>query len=476
MKDTLFFALLTLVTALALSAVAIFYSVSGIMAVFASAPISAMIMGGMIEASKLVSIVWLHHYWDRAQRAVRAWLVLSVIILMIITSGGIFGFLSKAHTDQAAASAESQAQIERVHAEIARNQAIIQRAEEKIKKTEQFGSGADANIQAQIDREQKRIDQALSRIAEADQTQQARIEPFQKELNAIDSLLASLQTAINQNQIRQAQRIIGANPDGQYGPKTAQAVEDFRTQQSERRKILLERIDSIRAENPAALVAKSQIQESNDLINRLRANLGQTDGRDIDETVDAAQEKIRIANQELDRLTQRKFELEASNRVLEAKVGPIKFIAEAIYGESEDGLLEKAVTWFIVMIVVVFDPLAVVLLIASQFTFIWYQREKESQQVSDEPKEKNEIKETVQEPAISVPETFENEIEIDEDDLIERLLENIDIAKDPEIAEILENDQALRKRLEERLDVEFDAGRETVVKPKEDVNPRKSWL
>jgi hypothetical protein len=87
--------------ALSLSAVAAFYSIAGLAAIFAAAVIPIVIMGSILEAAKLVVTVWLHEYWSRCRLAMKLYLVPAVFFLMLITSMGIFGFLSKAHLDQA---------------------------------------------------------------------------------------------------------------------------------------------------------------------------------------------------------------------------------------------------------------------------------------------------------------------------------------------------------------------------------------
>src|SRR6056300_1488309 len=158
---------LTLITALSISAVAIYYSVAGLVAIFAAAALPIMIMGGVLEVGKLVTAVWLHKYWKQAAWWLRTYLATAVIVLMLITSMGIFGFLSKAHIEQTSAGEESVAKVEQLVTEIARQEAIRTRAEDQIKKLETTGSGSDAQVQAQIDKEQQRIDSAYSRIQPA---------------------------------------------------------------------------------------------------------------------------------------------------------------------------------------------------------------------------------------------------------------------------------------------------------------------
>ena len=389
------FGILTLITALAISAVAIYYSVAGLVAIFAAAALPIMIMGGILEISKLVTAVWLHKYWKQATWWLKSYLSVAVLVLMFITSMGIFGFLSKAHIEQTSAGEESVAQVERLTTEIARQQAIIVRAEEQIKKLETTGTGNDSQIQAQIDKEQERIDTAYERINPAIAEQNAIIAGvtalFQNELDKIDADIAKLQGYIDAGEIAKAQGMIGAKADGAYGPKTAAAFTEWTDAKKQERNQWLQKIQDagasatvVAARNEIARLranADTQIAESNKLINRLRSQLGATDKTaDIDAQVDEQAQRIKTANAEIDTLTEEKYALEGEYRKLEAEVGPIKYIAEFVYGEQADkNMLEQAVTWVIVIIIFVFDPLAVLLLIAAQYTFEFRRKELEDE-------------------------------------------------------------------------------------------------
>jgi len=385
---TMFLGLLTMITALTISAVAIYYSVAGLVAIFAAAALPIMVMGGTLEVAKLVTAVWLHRYWKQATWWLKTYLTTAVIVLMFITSMGIFGFLSKAHIEQTSASTESVAQVERLTVEIARQNGIIERATEQIQKLETSGTGNDANIQSQIDAEQNRIDKAYERIQPAIDEQQKIIDSqgqlYKDELARIDEQLATLQGYIDagdKESIKKAQAMIGARQDGAWGSRTAAAAEEWRKGRQQARADLLTKIEAA-TNNPQARAAlneikrlrqnvETQIAESNSLINRLRTQISQTDkAADIDAQVDEQQLRIKNANEEIDKLTEEKYALEAEYRKLEAEVGPIKYIAEFVYGEQADtNLLEEAVRWVIITIIFVFDPLAVLLLIASQYTF-----------------------------------------------------------------------------------------------------------
>ena len=484
---TMFMAILTMITALAISAVAIYYSVAGLVAIFAAAAVPIMIMGGVLEVGKLVTAVWLHRYWKQAAWWLKSYLAIAVIVLMFITSMGIFGFLSKAHIEQTSAGEESVAQVQQIESEVSRLNAIIVRADEKIKKLESSGTGSDANIQAQIDKEQERIDKAFDRIKPAIEQQNKiitdargtdanRTKPYEDQLTSITAEILRLETSAKEyeskienldsdssgvepllaqiaaleeeiirvtnqlqskenGQVRAGQAIIGVTSDGLFGGNTRTAlakwvqgqrdritqiqgevaqvrkdatstvdaervrlagvVKDIRTVQipalKERELVMLGKIDEVRqTESPVIQTARdeiqrlresaeSQVKNSQALIERLRSQLAQTDKAvEIDAAVDDQLLKIKVAEAELETLTEKKYKLEGEYRMLEAEVGPIKYIAEFIYGETTDNtMLEEAVRWVILIIIFVFDPLAVLLLIASQYTFDFVRRNKD---------------------------------------------------------------------------------------------------
>jgi hypothetical protein len=483
---TMFLAFLTMLTALTISAVAIYYSVAGLVAIFAAAAIPIMIMGTTLEVAKLVTAVWLHRYWSQAAWWLKYYLALAVLVLMFITSMGIFGYLSKAHIEQTSAGEESVAQVERLITEIGRQEEIIVRAETKINALQTSGTGSDANIQSQIDKEQERIDLAFKRIEPAIAQQNVTIEsartndstrtkPYEDQLTSITAEILRLETSAKEyestistlssdssgvepllsqiagleaeiirvtnqlqssekDQIRAGQAIIGVSSDGAFGGNTRRAlvawvaaqrdritqiqgevaqvrkdatstvdkertrlagvVKDIRTVQipalKARELTMLDKINEVRqTESPVISTARDEIQRlresaeaqvanSQTLIERLRGQLAQTDKTvEIDAAVDEQGERIKTANAEIEILTEQKYELEGEYRQLEAEVGPIKYIAEFVYGEDADkNMLEKAVTWVIIIIIFVFDPLAVLLLIASQYTFDFARRNK----------------------------------------------------------------------------------------------------
>jgi hypothetical protein len=456
-----------------------------------------MIMGGVLEVGKLVTAVWLHRYWKQATWWLRTYLSVAVIVLMFITSMGIFGFLSKAHIEQTSASEESVARIETIQSEIDRQLGIVGRAENRIRDLENSDTGADANIQAQIDKEQERIDRAFDRIAPAITQQNKlitdarasdgnRTKPYEDQLTSITAEILRLETSAKeyetkienldadssgveplltqiaaleeeiirvtnqlnskeQQQIRAGQAIIGVTSDGLFGGNTRTAlatwvkgqrdritqiqgevaqvrkdatstvdaertrlagvVKDIRTVQipalKERELTMLGKIDEVRqTESPVIATARDEIQrlresaeaqvvQSNELINRLRSQLGNEDNaNEIQTAIDEQSGRIRTASSEIETLTEERIALEGEYRKLEAEVGPIKYIAEFVYGEAADNnMLEEAVRWVIMIIIFVFDPLAVLLLIAAQYTFEFRRKDDDGERLRLERQE-----------------------------------------------------------------------------------------
>ena len=255
----MFLSLLTLAIALSLSAIAAFYSIAGLAAIFAAAVVPIMIMGSVLEVAKLVVTVWLHEYWHRCRLTMKLYLVPAVGILMIITSMGIFGFLSKAHSDQSLVSGDVQAKI-----------AVY---DEKIKTAK---DNIDANRKAL-----KQMDEAVDQVMGRSTTE------------------------------------TGAD----------KSVALRRSQQKDRGRLLAE--------------------------------------------IEAEQKKVSI-------LAEQRAPIAAEVRKVEAEVGPIKYIAAFVYGDNPDAnLLEKAVTWVIIIIVAVFDPLAIMMLLAATESLKWRKEDLE---------------------------------------------------------------------------------------------------
>jgi hypothetical protein len=257
-------AYLALISGLSVSAVAVYYSVAGLAAIFASAVVPIVIMGVSLEIGKIVATVWIKQNWSIAPRLIRTYLVIAITVLMMITSMGIFGFLSKAHLDQSVPSGD-----------------VIDRL---------------AVIDGKIQTERENIDAAKRALKQMDES-------------------------VDQTMARSTSETGAAR---------------------------------------AASLRKSQQRERSQYQNDIASS----------------QSRIGVLNQE-------RGPIAKELRQVEAEVGPIKYIAGFIYGATDSTILEKAVTWVIIALIVVFDPLALILLLASQISFQSFrERQREEEEMT----------------------------------------------------------------------------------------------
>ena len=238
--------LLTFVTSLAIAAVAAWYSIIGLTAIFAAAVIPIIIMGIVLEVGKLVAAAWVYNHWRETSILLRTYLVSAIVVLMLITSMGIYGFLSKSHIDAGINTGEISVKIERV--------------DNRIKS------------------EQRQIDRAEKNILEMDTTLEKT----------------------------------------EYG-----FFDDSRLDERKRQSVEREQLNNI--------ITKSE--------------------NNIDDLLDKKSE----------------YELEVKN--FEVEVGPIKYIAALIYGDEAKNYLDNTVRYVILLLIFVFDPLAVLLLISANMSY-----------------------------------------------------------------------------------------------------------
>jgi len=234
----------TLISGLAISGIAGYYSIIGLTAIFAAAFWPVVVMGTALEVGKLVSLSWLYNNWAIAPFLTKTYFIFAIVVLMFITSMGIFGFLSKAHIDQTLIGSNVEIEV--------------------------------AGIQSKIDRETTRI-------------------VFNK--TVLDQLDAAVNSLTEANRIRGSSGAIAVRKDQQ------------------------EQRDALQSE------------------------------------IDVSLDKIQMFNVEMS-------VLDIEQTKLAAEVGPIKFVAELVYGESSKEVIEKSIIYVIVILIFVFDPLAVLLILA----------------------------------------------------------------------------------------------------------------
>jgi len=372
----MFFPLLVFITALVIAAIAAWFSVAGLMAIFAASAIPVAIMAGSLEVGKLVAASWVYRNWKRAPFLLKSYLTFATIVLMFITSMGIFGFLSSAYLEQASEGKQSTAKIERIENDIIRYEDTITRTEVKIEKLETETTNDTGDIQAQIDTEQQRMDQAYARVQPAIDEQTDIIANEQR--GSEDQV----QSYVENDDIRKLQALVGTKVDGNYGTNTADKVREFTEAKEADKTRLVAIVEEIRTsvDNTVVDMAREEIkrlraiadrdvQKSTATIDRLRSQLNAIAEVDNTNAIEVLVEKVRVAELGIETAITEKFELESAVRKLEAEVGPIKYIADLVYGQTDETSIDSAVRWLIIVFIFVFDPLAVLLLIAANFSF-----------------------------------------------------------------------------------------------------------
>ena len=371
-RNSMWLGFITFLSALTISAVAIYYSVAGLAAIFAAAVIPIIIMGVSLEVGKLVTAVWLHRNWTRAVWWLKTYLAIAVFVLMFITSMGIFGYLSKAHIEQTSMSQEQVALITSLDDKLARSEAKITRWQTEM---DRLLGGEDIRVDNLIDREQVELDKINALIkAEKDDIR----KDFDKQIELQNQ-------RIEQAKERKEADIQAAKDrfEGSFGggAKFDKAVEEAKANELSVASSAQREIRNINAKLNEALAAvdakyADDIKAIQDRIQDLR---GQANAKteDLDARITELETFIDKEQVIIDGVREEKFNYEKTYRQLEAEVGPIKYIAEFIYGENaNEDLLEQAVRWVIIIIIFVFDPLAVLLLIASQYTFQYVREDR----------------------------------------------------------------------------------------------------
>ena len=396
------FGLLTLFTALAIAGVAAWFSIVGLMLLFSGMPMSIAVMAGTLEVGKLLTASWLYRYWNETSIMLRAYLTTAVVILMVITSIGIFGYLSKAASDQAGDIGDAVAVVERIDSQIEREENKIELIEDRI-----LGIGGSVDISASIEAQEDIRDGAWARVQGDIDYNQEQIENVREQLKVDiaqqDNRLAELDKAVNDLRSKGVEVVtleeggVFQRAETEKIDYIAQANELRASQQPERDEIKAEK-QSLRDTATADInvfqtaidnyrqQAQDDINGANAEINRLR-NQSSTQADDNINKINAFNEDIDAIYANIVTLKDEKFDAESKIRNLDREVGPIKYLAQLIYGSEERDVLDQAIRLFILMLVFVFDPLAVMLVIAANQTLLRYGINLESSGPPTPPKD-----------------------------------------------------------------------------------------
>ena len=357
------FGLLTLFTALAIAGVAAWFSIAGLMIFFGGMPKSVAIMAGTLEVGKLLTASWLYRYWNETSILLRTYLTTAVVVLMLITSAGIYGYLSKAASDVSSDGAVAFAEVERVDGLILRQENKIAIIEDRI-----LSVGGSVDVSESISQQESISDGAWERV-------QGDIDYAQGQIDRLRDQLATLDTAVNELRNKGVE-VITTEEGGIFQGDTKQTIDyvaqanTLYDQQKQQRVDIKTDIDKQQDNIDAyRLQAQNTINGANAEINRLRNTSSDQQDLNIDK-INAFNIDIDTIYTDIAVLKDTKFEAESIVRELDREIGPIKYVAELLYGASDQSVMDKAVRIFILLFVFVFDPLAIMLLIAANQTLL----------------------------------------------------------------------------------------------------------
>tara|TARA_Y100000361_G_scaffold150466_1_gene166185 strand:- start:1046 stop:2227 length:1182 start_codon:yes stop_codon:yes gene_type:complete len=350
---------LALGTSLAIAGIAAYFSVIGLATIFAGAALGVIIMTGVLEFGKIVTAAYLHLFWDKLNY-MKYYLTASVVVLMLITSLGIFGYLAKASSDTSYATGIAQSEVARLDTTIERKENQIELIEGRITDLSDGGLDVTDSVNAQIEIR----DGAWDRV-------QGDIDYAQGQINALRNQLTALDDAVNELRSKGVETIttdeggVFQSADVEIIDYVAQADALFQSQSEQREQIrndIKEQQDNI---DKYRQQAQDTIDGANAEINRLQdLSTGNID--DILVKTDEYNTEIDSIYDEIQVLKDERFVYEQEILGFEAEIGPIKYVAEVIYGQEESvKYLDNAVRWVIFALIFVFDPLAVLLLITS---------------------------------------------------------------------------------------------------------------
>ena len=345
----MFIAILTLLSALSISGVAIFYSVIGLATIFPGAFVPVVIMGGVLEVGKLITASWLYRNWKFTPFMLKTYLTTAVIILSLITSMGIFGFLSKAHLEQNLASDTLIQRIQiledKIDSEknsILRQNAVIDRLEKSINRSTGTADG-DIEVQQQI------IADANEKLKTLLTVETNTVRDLNDRLKVLDKNVSDILTS-NKSFFNEEK-----------------AAADLKASQKEERELIAvnvkeaqDRISELKADH------KAETAEAKTVIANMRSG-SQDNKSTFTQDIETAENKIFDSQGKIDLYIVEKQPLEKKMLTLEAEIGPVKYIAALAvdWGITDQVETSKAVRGVILLLIVVFDPLAVLLLIAA---------------------------------------------------------------------------------------------------------------
>jgi len=349
------FAVTTLISALSISCIAAYFSIIGLATIFPGSIYAVVCMGVALEIGKIIAALWLHKNWGNAPRSIKGYLLFAIFVLMGITSMGIFGFLSKSHIEHEQQAQKSQAMISQVDSKILREQDYIARQKELIEQEKQAQESQGDKSSDNIEIEKQKIAQINAELDKNLAIDNKIISDARLRISELDSIL-------NEEKSKSG---------GLFSSKK-EKIKEIEQSQVQERTSLESKINS----------AEERISKSRDqnqlLIQDIRKKIEsyQEDSYKSSSSVERIEGLNKNITDALNRIEQfevEKFDYNDGSMQLEAEIGPVKYVAELIsdiFGVAFD--LGQAVRIVIIILIFVFDPLAILLVLAAHISLVKY--------------------------------------------------------------------------------------------------------
>lgn len=351
------YALSVFCSAVLISLTAAYFSVLGLAAMFPGSQTSVIVMGAVLELGKLVGAVWLHKNWGEMGRIIRYYLLLSIFILIGITSMGIFGYLSKAHIEHQSVVGQEESAVEEIQQKIQRLSDGVSRYEKKLIAIQSIKSDGNENSNTIIETLKDRIIQMNIELSSAVKSEESIISNLDARITLLNEARLSIEKS------------------GGFG-KSSQLKDLAQQQQEERDSIKASRaqaLDRINSRTESTTISVSGLRERIDSLmhgapSAVEHNSPEEDG--LYKKIEESHESISLLNLE-------KIKYDKKIKLILAEVGPIKYIAAAIEDVGGDSIsVEKMIRWVIIILIFVFDPLAIILLIAATISFEMHKKQE----------------------------------------------------------------------------------------------------
>jgi len=336
-----------LLSALSISFVAAYFSIVGLTTMFPAAFWSIVIMGSVLEIAKLVSASWLHHNWKICPRSLKIYLTSAVVVLVFITSMGIFGYLSKSYITHQTVAEETRIVMTQLDDKIQREKDYIDRQNEYLKELDEQKQNSSTNTAYNIELEQKKIEDLYSSLDKNLKIDNEEIARLNNRISILDQEIAA----------------INAQSGGLFGSKKKK-LEELAIQQNPERESIKSKINS--AESRISEARKNTELQVNKIREKIEERQNDTGSKeDLSLKKEEYNQNIQDSYAKIESMEAEKFNHKNSQLELEAEVGPVKYVAELLEDLGAQSIaLAEAIRIIIVILIFVFDPLAVVMLLA----------------------------------------------------------------------------------------------------------------